>query len=187
MSVFEAILVPGTHREALLAYEVVPAAPFRHLGGGQGGFGAPFFDPWRLLGGPGGAQGRPREARRGQEFPKGAQMVPKAMPEANFVEMSETLKSDDSTTFLMVFSGPEGCLEPPKARKKRAETALRSKYGKKPTSGTKKAPKVAAEPSPERPRNGKRRPGSRPGGAKPLRSGAEALPECCRSDCPLGF
>ena len=96
------------------------------------------------------------------------------MPEANFVEMSETLKSDDSTTFLMVFSGPEGCLEPPKARKKGAETALRSKCGQKPTSGTKKAPKVAAEPSPERPRNGKRRPGGRPGGG-------ETFTQCCRS------
>ena len=87
--------------------EVVPAAPFRHLEGGHGGFGPPFFGLWRLFGGPGGAQGRPREARGGQKRPKrvqkGAQMAPKVTPGTTFSEISETLKFDDSTTFLIVF------------------------------------------------------------------------------------
>ena len=43
---------------------------------GEGGSGESFFGLWRLFSGPGGAQGRPREAQGGQKRPKNPKVSP---------------------------------------------------------------------------------------------------------------
>ena len=103
-SFVESICHPGSYPEILLGYEGVLAAPFWHLGGGQGGVAASFFGLGRPFGAHGSAQGRPREAQGCQKWRKrvqqGCQMASKVVPGATFVEICETLECDDSTTFF---------------------------------------------------------------------------------------
>ena len=65
-------------------------------------------------------------------------MAPKEVREQNFIDSSETLKFDDSTTFLMVFKCTKGCREQPKTQKIKVNGKLRSQIAKKDDQGDNK-------------------------------------------------
>ena len=124
-------------------------------GGAHNDSGPHFFGRFPTFGALRRAKGRQKKPQGAQRrptwCPEWSPRAPKALPNAYFLEISETLIFDDSTMIFMVFWCPGGSLRGPKNKKNHVKRQMENKNEKTST----KASKITRKSEPGCPKSAK--------------------------------